>query len=73
MMIDTKTYIYYLNDNIKELISMAQKIDKTNEDEFNQLFGYYHSISLLLNNAESFNILDSLNKEIQDFVPEKLL
>ena len=42
MMIDTKTYIYYLNDTIKELISMAQKIDKTNEDEFNQLFGYYH-------------------------------
>ncbi|WP_316634677.1 hypothetical protein [uncultured Flavobacterium sp.] len=67
------TYIFYLNDSIKELIRLAQETKKG--DLFNDgiLFGYYSSISLLLNQAESFNISNQLDGEIKNFNPETLL
>jgi hypothetical protein len=65
--------IYYLDDTLKELIQRATEMKK--KDDFNQgrLFGYYESISLLLSQAEAFQIMESLDKEIQEFIPEQLL
>jgi hypothetical protein len=68
-----ETCRHYLNDTIGQLIEMAKETE--NNDEFNQgiLFGYFHSISFLLNQANAFQILDLLDKEIQDFIPESLI
>lgn len=67
------TYIFYLNDSIKELIKLAKQIER--DDSFNNgvLFGYYSSISLFLSQAEHFNIFDQLDEEIRIFTPETLL
>jgi hypothetical protein len=65
--------ILYLNDTIKQLIQIATEIKE--KDDFNKgkLFGYYESISLLLSQAEAFQIMEQLDKEIQDFTSEQLL
>ena len=69
------TYKYYLNDSLKQLITMAKEIEITENNDFNngKLHGYYTAISRLLNQAEAFGILTNLDKEIIDFNPETLL
>lgn len=68
----SNSYIYYLNDTIRQLIDLAKAIKET--DDYNQgiLYGYYASISRLLNQAEAFDIIGNLDKDIQDYTPEKL-
>lgn len=68
----SNSYIYYLNDTIRQLIDLAKAIKET--DDYNQgiLYGYYASISRLLNQAEAFDIIGNLDKDIQDYNPEKL-
>jgi len=65
--------VNYLNDTILILIENAQEIDIDKDFDKGIRFGYYSSISLLLNQADAFMIRDKLKKEIQDFVPENLL
>jgi len=68
----SNSYIYYLNDTIRQLIDLAKEVKET--DDYNQgiLYGYYASISRLLNQAEAFDIIENLDKDIQNFKPEKL-
>ncbi len=66
-------YINYLNDSIKQLIESAKKIDVQKDFENGILMGYYLSISFLLSQANAFQILNQLDKEIQAFIPESLL
>ena len=65
--------ILYLNDTIKQLIELATEIKEKDDFSQGKLLGYYSSISLLLSQAEAFEIMEQLDKDIQDFIPEKLL
>jgi hypothetical protein len=62
-----------LNDCIHQQIERANDVDL--KDNFNEgiRFGFYSSISHLLNQAEAFQIINQLDKDIQEFVPEILL
>lgn len=68
----SNTYIYYLNDTIHQLIDLANEIK--DKDAYNQgiLYGYYASLSRLLNQAEAFDIIKALDKDIQEYNPEIL-
>lgn len=67
------TYIYYLNDTLKQLINLAKDVENTDEYYQGVIYGYYASISILLNQAEGFGIIEDLDEDIKDFVPESLL
>ncbi len=63
----------YIEDLLNELIEEAKEI-KTNDDfDRGKLFGYYFSISKILNQALSFGLLDELPRKLRDFNPETLL
>jgi len=66
-------FVFFLNDTIKELIVRATEAKNKPDFDYGILIGHYNSISLILNQAEAFEILKHLDKEIQDFVPETLL
>ncbi len=66
---------YYLEDTISQLIEEALELKENASDEFERgkLFGYYETISKLLNQAEAFGIIDKIPLKWQDFNPEDLL
>ena len=69
------TYVYFLNDTLKTLISRALELDTENGDDFHKgiLFGYYEAISHLLNQAEVFEISKTLDSYLQHFEAEGIL
>lgn len=69
----SNTYILYLNDTIRQLINLAK--DVSQKDEYNEgvVYGYYASISRLLNQAEGFNIIEQLDDDVKNFEPESLI
>ncbi|HAT67870.1 MAG TPA: hypothetical protein DCS66_25265 [Flavobacteriaceae bacterium] len=70
----SNTYIYFLNDSIKQLIELAKAIDPQGDSfKIGIVQGYYESIARLLNQAEGFGILEQLDDEIQNFEVESLL
>lgn len=66
---------YYLEDTLNQLIDKAIEIREGPNSEFNRgiLFGYYETISKLLNQAEAFGISHQLPEKVRDFNPEDLL
>ena len=66
---------HYLEDTINQLIEEAFEIKENAQDEFERgkLFGYYETISKLLNQAEAFGITDKIPLKWRDFNPENLL
>jgi hypothetical protein len=48
--------ILYLNDTIKQLIELATEIKEKDDFSQGKLLGYYGSISLLLSQAEAFQL-----------------
>lgn len=71
-----KTYIQYLNDTIRQLIELAESVSiQGPEEEFEtgKIHGIYICITRILNQAEGFGILDSLDEDITNFEPEVLL
>ena len=67
------TYIHFLNDTIKQLIELSKEVDKTDEYNKGIIFGYYSAISRILSQLESFDIIDELDEEIKNFIPEIIL
>ena len=65
----------YLVDVLNQLIEEALSLRGTAKTEFDKgtLFGYYHAISRMLNQAETFNIARNLPPRLRDFNPEDLL
>ncbi|KYG80742.1 hypothetical protein [Roseivirga echinicomitans] len=65
----------YLEDLINQLVEEAYEIKANSNDEFEKgkLFGYYQAISLILNQAEAFGLIDRLPLKWRDFKPEVLL
>lgn len=65
----------YLKDVINQLIEDALELKKNANDEFEKgkLFGYYETISKLLNQAEAFGISDKVPLKWRNFLPEELL
>ncbi len=65
----------YLEDTINQLIEEALELKKDAQDEFKKgkLFGYYETISKLLNQAAAFGIEDKIPLKWRDFNPEELL
>ena len=67
--------VYYLTDVLDQLIEDARSLQREARDEFKigQLFGYYFTISRLLNQAEVFDIEHQLPERLREFNPESLL
>jgi UTP-glucose-1-phosphate uridylyltransferase len=66
---------YYLTDTLNQLLDEALEMKNRINSEFDKgkLVGYYEIISKLLNQAESFGIVDKLPERVRDFNPESLL
>lgn len=69
----SEKYVWFLNDTIKQLITMSLEIDDTEEFDKGILFGYYKAISHILSQAEAFSIIGKLDMEVQNFIVEKIL
>lgn len=67
------TYLHFLNDSIKELISRALDIENDTDFDKGTRLGFYEAISHLLNQAEGFGIFDELDNEIKEFNLESLI
>ena len=69
------TALYYLQDLFHEIIAEGIELKQKCSTEYDQgkLFAYYEILSLMLNQAEAFNIKKELPEDIQKFVPEVLL
>lgn len=67
--------IDYLNDTLLILISRAEEhlSGRRTELEIGILQGYYESISILLNQACSFQLYEDLRPEIQEYKLENLI
>lgn len=65
----------YVEDILNQLIEEAREIKMNPLDEFEKgkLFGYYFAISKIMSQAEAFNVLKKLPKNLRDFNPEELL
>lgn len=65
----------YLDDLLNQLLEEALKLKEYANDDFEKgkLFGYYETISKILNQAEAFGISDKLHLRWRDFNPEDLL
>lgn len=65
----------YLEDLLTQLIEEALEIKTNATADFEKgvLFGYYESISKILNLAEAFGIADELSDKLRKFKPEDLL
>lgn len=65
----------FIEDVLTQLIEEANEIKASASDEFEKgkLFGYYHSISNILNQAVAFGVFDKLSKNLQEYNPESLL
>jgi len=66
---------HYLEDTINQLIEEAFELKRNAQGEFEKgkLFGYYETISKLLNQAEAFGIEDKIPTKWRDFNTEDLL
>ena len=53
--------------------SLELRASARNDFENGILFGYYETISKILNQAEAFNMLEKLPTNLQGFSPENLL
>lgn len=65
----------FIEEVLTQLIEEAfeLKANAIHDFEKGKLFGYYTTISKILNQAEAFDVFDKLPKELQDFNPEDLL
>ncbi|HQH19597.1 MAG TPA: hypothetical protein PKZ43_08575 [Bacteroidales bacterium] len=65
----------FIEEILTQLIEEANEIKKNALDDFEKgkLYGYYESISKILNQAESFGVFDKLPKNLQEFKPEDFL
>ncbi|MGB4838194.1 MAG: hypothetical protein WBP08_04295 [Saprospiraceae bacterium] len=65
----------YIEDILGQLIEEANDLKRVAITEFDIgiLHGYYRAISILLNQAESFGIIDKLPSKLRDFKPEELI
>lgn len=65
----------YIEDSLNQLIDEALDLREIAKTEFDKgkLFGYYETISKLLNQAEAFDISDRLSETVREFNPESLL
>lgn len=65
----------FIEEILTQLIEEAGEIKANAFDDFEKgkLFGYYESISKILNQTEAFGIFDKLPDNIQKFNPEDLL
>ena len=65
----------FIKDLLTQLIEEAFELKANAIDDFEKgnLFGYYTSISKILNQAEAFGVFDKLPKNLQEFSPEDLL
>lgn len=63
-----------IEEILTQLIEEAFELKANAIDDFEKgkLFGYYTSISKILNQAEAFGISNKLSKKLQDFNPEDL-
>jgi hypothetical protein len=64
-----------IEEILTQLIEEAVEIKANATDDFakGKLFGYYASISKILNQAEAFGLSDKLPENLQEFNPEDLL
>ena len=66
----------FIEEILSQLIKEAEEIkvnNASNDFEKGKLFGYYESISKILNQTEAFDVFDKLPKSLQEFNPESLL
>ncbi len=65
----------FIEEILDQLIREANEIKTSASDDFEKgkLFGYYETISKILNQAEGFGVFDKLPKSLQEFKPESLL
>jgi hypothetical protein len=65
----------FIEEILTQLIEEAGEIKANASDDFEKgkLFGYYESISKILNQTEAFGIFNKLPYNIQKFNPEDLL
>jgi len=65
----------YIEDVLSQLIEEAYELKKNAKNEFDLggVFGYYRSISSLLNQAEAFGVGDKLPPKLRNFNPEDLI
>jgi len=68
-------YKNYINDSLILLIERANEAKQKNKSDFENgvLMGYYHAITLLLNQASAFRIDSDLRPEVKDFDPDVLI
>ena len=64
-----------IEEILTQLIEEAFELQANAVDDFERgkLFGYYTSISKILNQSEAFGISDKLPENLQKFNPEDLL
>ncbi len=71
---EKESFIYYLNDTLKQCIDRAIQIDQKKSDfDKGVAFGFYEVISHFFNQAEGFGILPELDSYLQEFDPDNLL
>ncbi|RZJ88540.1 MAG: hypothetical protein EOO20_13370 [Chryseobacterium sp.] len=63
----------FIEDILNQLVKEANEIKPLDEFEKGKLFGYYYTISHIMNQAESFGIFDKLSQKLQAFRPESLI
>ena len=63
----------FIEDILNQLIEEANEIKPIDDFEKGKLFGYYFSISNILNQAESFGVINKLSDKLREFKPESLL
>jgi len=71
---EKESFIFYLNDTLKQCVDRAIEIDQQKSDFDNGIaVGYYEVLSRLINQAEVFGILSELDPYLQEFDPHDLL
>ena len=70
-----KSIEYYLEDTIAQLLEEAILLKENANNDFEKgvLFGYYKTLSRMLNQAEAFEIAQKLPEKILDFDLDSLL
>ncbi len=65
----------FIEEVLEQLIEDAIKLkeDAVNDFEKGNLFGYYMSISKILNQAEAFGVFEKLPENLKKFNPESLI
>lgn len=65
----------FTQDLLEFLIETAleKKRNVANEYDLGELYGYYYSISLIINQSKAFGFYEKLPLKVREFVPESLL